>query len=138
MSEKIAITKAGYDILGTAGTVVENLTYSSDYNTLKYYTSGSASLTLTSDGTIVKKSEGTVAHNLGYTPFFICYVNDLGSGLGPNSYNIVYASRSTGLRTINASSWVDGTNLYYQLVNSSTIPITANFSFKIFRNNLGL
>ena len=66
--QEIAVIEKGSNVL--AETNPDNFNFHSDYPTLKYDTSGSYSMTVSSE-TIY-----TIPHNLGYIPFFIGFVND--------------------------------------------------------------
>lgn len=72
MAYKIVISKVGYNVL--TETDPNNLIFSSDYNTLKYYASGLLNLTFTGNGAIDQSTY--VTHNLGYEPYFEAYVKD--------------------------------------------------------------
>lgn len=137
MSQIISASKPGYDVL--TETDPDNLNYSSDYNTLKYYAAGSASLTTVGLGTAtLVTSEGTISHGLGYAPFFICYVNDFINPGGTVNFNIVAFDNSAFTIIRLASAYVDSSNLYLRMWNASTATYTATFYYKIYRNNLGL
>ena len=47
MGYQITVSKEGVNVLGTAGTVLNNLIYHSDYNTLKYHIDGTFNLAMT-------------------------------------------------------------------------------------------
>jgi hypothetical protein len=127
MSYKIVIAKPGFD--ATTETNPNNLIFSSDYNTLKYYLSGFYQMLNVSTTTNV-----TIAHNLGYVPFFQVFVNDL--HYFTNQYGPVEYYDSTGFLRA-ARAYVDSTNLYLSL-NLGSGTVTANWYYKIFKNNLGL
>jgi hypothetical protein len=130
MSEKIAISKPNINV-GTAVNA-NDLIFSSDYNTLKYSISGTYAMT--TNATTV----GTIAHNLGYTPFFTVYVNQFDfPGAGTAEFGLVeYFNLQSPLRA--ARAYVDNTNLYLSY-NAGTVPTyTIQWYYKIFRNNLGL
>lgn len=133
MSQKIIISKPTYNIL--TETNPDNLIFSSDYNTLKYYINGSTSITIIGDGTD-KYSETTIAHNLGYVPFFIVYVDDFVNASA--YYNIVPSFNNTLFIFREAHAYANTSNLYIRMRNKSTYTYTANFYYKIYRNNLGL
>jgi hypothetical protein len=126
MTQKIVISKAGYD----AGTVtdVANIIYSSDYDTLKYYTSGSISVT--TSGT---HNEGTIAHNLGYIPFFVAFA----SGVTPEGYYAMIPQMFADAGdAAYVTAYADNTNLYFRI--ETNMSVTANYYYKIFRNDTGL
>ena len=134
MTQKLIISKDTYNVLTESE--VDNLIFSSDYNTLKYYVSGNVSLTITGDGTL-QTVETTVSHNLGYIPFFIVYVNDPEN---TSRYNIVPYNFSfiTIVRYANAYSTT--TQLIFQFKANYTggTNRTVTFYYKIFKNNTGL
>src|SRR3990167_760238 len=89
MSNKVVIAKPGFDAL--TETDPDNLIFSSDYNTLKYDTLGTTSLTINFADYYADEVVGDpieighiyyhykvveVAHNLGYVPFFVGYFLD--------------------------------------------------------------
>jgi hypothetical protein len=133
MTQKIVVAKPGYD--ANTETNPDNLVFSSDYNTLKYYLDGNASITIAGDGTL-KTSTTEITHDLGYVPFFIVYVNDFVNS--PSKYNIVPFLNGTVVETINAEAWADTTKIYLRMTNKSNSTYTANFYYKIFRNNLNM
>lgn len=132
MSEKIVITKPGFN----AGTETNplNLIFSSDYASLKYYTSGSINVSYS--GTV---GEGTVNHGLGYVPFFVGYVGPLvGVGTG-DAYCMCPFNQADMSDFIYASTWADSNNLYFRVEKTVGVANgTLTFPYKIFRNNLGL
>jgi hypothetical protein len=76
----------------------------------------------------------TIPHNLGYTPFFVVFVNDLTNFT--NQYGPVEYFNFVGFLRA-ARAYVDNTNLYLSL-NLGSGTVTANWYYKIFKNNLGL
>lgn len=130
MTQKIAISKVGIDV-GTA-TNPNDLIFSSDYNTLKYATSGTY-LMSTNTTTVA-----TVPHSLGYTPFFIAFVNQFSAvGAGTAEFGMVEHFISTGA-FVAARAYVDGTNLYLSYNAGGTTTYNIYWYYKIFKNNLGL
>lgn len=130
MTQVIRVSKAGVNV-GTAS-VANDFNYASDYNTLKYHSSGTINVVCA--GTT---AEGTVTHSLGYTPFF-------------SSYSWVYDDPSEGAVYsmcpqvfVDAFYWTfvntfaDANKLYFQVVTNSAVG-TFPFKYFIFRNNLGL
>jgi len=109
----------------------DDLIFTSEYNTLKYYTSGTVSIVVS--GT---NAYGTVNHNLGYYPYFTAYVNrfvfanenlyatcpGFFSDFGFYSYANVYASTAS---------------LFFDFKTNSASG-TWKFPYFIFKNNLGL
>lgn len=139
MTYKIKISKSGFNAI--TDTDPNRLVFSSDYNTLKYYTNGSVTLSgswTTNPGNSVKTYTTTVSHNLGYKPFFVCYVNFIGK------YNIIpYKDSFMTIGSMIASAWVDNNNMYFDVqlrpgIWSYTWNFNFTFYYKIFKNNLGL
>jgi len=127
MSYIMAISKEGINV-GTA-TNPDDLNYSSEYNTLKYYKAGS--VVLPYNGSNV---EGTVAHNLGYAPFFTAYVNNLSPG---NTWSMVPQTFKSGPFYLYMNAYANTANLYFRIETSAAVN-TATFYYKIFLNNTGL
>lgn len=55
-----------------SSTDVRDQMMNSQYSMFKYHSDGTTSVTLTAGGTV---AYGTIAHNLGYVPAFMSYVN---------------------------------------------------------------
>jgi len=135
---KIVCAKDGYSAL--TETNPDNINFHSLYPTLKYFTSGTYSMTV-STSTVY-----TIAHNLGYTPFFIGFGNDLASYISSSDYAILpyYWGRSfIGSPNNDIASFIyaDDTNIYLSAYYQSSAVGTSktfNFYYKIFKNNLGL
>lgn len=139
MTQKIVIAKQGYN--AETGTNLDNFIFHSEYNTLKYDISGHTSIQIVGD-TTEKTTETTIAHNLGYVPFFVVYAYIdaiVGSETG---YSIIpkYYNRPTDSPTVfrEVEAFADSTNLYVRFRNKSSATYTATFYYKIFKNNLGL
>src|SRR3990167_5099839 len=129
MSNKIVIAKPGFDAL--TETDPNNLIFSSDYDTLKYYASGSAELT--PNGSDIETS---VAHNLGYIPFFIAYVHSITS---TTKYSMCPFTFSDAGFYATICAYADANNIYFKIfTNTFTGIFTFHFQYKIFRNRLGL
>ncbi len=119
----------------------DHFAFHSRYPTLKYYYSNSYDL-----GTISNSTTITIAHNLGYVPFFIGFVNDFQSFINANTYAITpyYSADSYSGHTahdIVANVFADSTNLYldvYYQTNAVGTNKSFKFYYKIFKNNLGL
>ncbi len=136
MNQKINISKEGID----AGTVTEadDLNYSSDYNTLKYYTSGTVTISGTADPTLTTTVFGSAAHNLGYHPYTVVYCN-LEGGAGNRYYPYSLIQAGVVTHRLTATMGTDIVRFIYRLTaGAGTLEGTANFVYKIFRNNLGL
>lgn len=136
--EVISVTKNGSSVLTENNP--DNFNFHSNYRTLKYYNSGVWDM-----GSVTAQTEKVIAHNLGYTPFHVSFINDL-AGIITNAYAIVpyYWSRSSipsPNKNIASFTYVDSTNIYlkqYYQVNAIGFATTPKFYYKIFKNNLGL
>lgn len=129
MSYKLKIAKSDYNAL--TETNPNNLVFSSDYNTLKYSTSGSVSIDL-STGT---EFEVTVPHNLGYKPVFFAYHR---WDTGDYSYVLMDRSWADAGYFIHVHVFVDNNNLIFKVRQDSTRSMTGTIKYKIFKNSLGL
>ncbi len=135
MAYKILLSKIGKEAAGT--TVADDLTFSSDYNTLKYFSSGAGTLTIVGDGTM-KTATGTVAHNLGYKPFFTAYVLETFTTSGATGYTFVPKMPHSLSVYRYKNAYVDTNNLYYKFWFDGSGTETAEFSWKIFKNKVDL
>lgn len=126
MTQKIIIAKDGFNAL--TETNIDNLIYSSDYDTLKYHASGQAQVSVSG-----APAETTVAHGLGYAPFFIAYVDTF----SPSGYSQVPGDFISFSYTI-ANVYADSTNLTFRVDTDLATPRTFTFQYKIFRNRLGI
>lgn len=131
MTHKIIIAKPGFD--AKKETNPDNIIFSSEYNTLKYYLSDNRSITIAGDGTD-KSTVLTIAHNLGYVPFFIVFVDDFANGISRYA-PVPYINNTLSLIRM-AEAWADDTNLYLKMRNKSTDTLIAHFYYKIFKNKL--
>ena len=139
MSFKIMVSDEGINVLGTAVSDPTNLFYSSDYNTFKYFQQGTIGVTYT-PGTSVGTTEGTVAHNLGYIPFFTGNVDPRATYSPTRLYVTPFNLANIGA-TYRFMIYADGTNLYCTVIHRDLgLPgqLTTQFQYKIFRNDLGL
>jgi hypothetical protein len=127
MTNKIRIAKPGYNAL--TETNLDNIVYDSDYDTLKYYSSGSTSLSV--NGANI---ETTVTHNLGYVPFFIVYSNIPTNSSRYSMCPFVFADFGVYCYI---DTYADSTKLYFSVTTDSTVA-TITFLYKIFRNSTGL
>lgn len=71
MAYKIKISKSGFNVL--TETNPNNLRFSSDYNTLKYYLNGTVNVDVYFDTEGYYSFTEEITHGLGYKPFFKCY-----------------------------------------------------------------
>ena len=146
MTQKVIISKPNYNAL--TETDPDNLIFSSDYNTLKYYLSGNLTVTVDfADYYIVERDptfgpwyyhrkEETVTHNLGYKPFFIVYTE----GLVGKFSMCPYIFSDAGHYTL-VQAYTDTTKLYFVIEARNTSPSGSgggDFYYKIFKNDTGL
>ena len=132
MTWKAKISKPGFNVL--TETNPDNLIFSSDYNTLKYYASGNNNVSLNGNGS-TQRAQVTIVHNLGYIPFFECFVNS-----GSNYFVIPRTENTASPNTfLYASAYADTTNLYLVLQINWAMGNNAvvNYAWKIYKNNLG-
>jgi len=131
----IKIAKSGHNVLNTKNP--NNLKFSSDYNTLKYFMSGTAQMHVTGDAGEFYNIVGYIEHNLGYFPFAEVYARDdlmsaycplgrlqIGSGAYRQFFFYVTATRLY----IVANGWT----------TSDPVDYYVDFYYKIFKNNLNL
>lgn len=134
MSYKIRVSKAGYNVL--TETDVNNIVYDSDYDTLKYYTSGDKTLSISSGS---DEGETDVTHSLGYKPFFVAYLElDFNLGAG-NWTQIPFNTADAGIE-IHIMAFANTSVLRFGAYNLDDTfgDIDFNFKYKIFRNNTGI
>lgn len=133
----VAVSKTGKNAL--TETNPDNFNFHNAFSTLKYYDSGVYNM-----GSITNTTTVTIAHNLGYVPVFIAFVNDLAGITGGYALLPYYFGRSSGAlptRDVAAFAYADATNIYlkaYYQANAVGTSFTFNFYYKIFKNNLGL
>lgn len=134
----LSVDKSGSNVL--TETNPDNYNFHSKYPTLKYYESNSWNM-----GSVTNTTLKTIAHNLGYTPFFVGFLKDL-QGIFANGYAIApyYLGRSSipsPNRNVGGFVYVDNTNIYlkahYQ-PNAVGTAFAFNWYYKLFKNNLGL
>jgi hypothetical protein len=128
MSKKLIITKSGYDAL--TNTNPDNEVFNSDYDTLKYNTSGYVDLVVSGSN-----AETSIVHGLGYVPFFTCYVN----GFTPsgNEYHMTPGLFAGFGVYATAQSYADSNRLYFR-VETNSATFTFRFYYKVFINDTGL
>lgn len=137
MTYKIAIAKSTVNVL--TETDPNNLIFSSDYNTLKYYTSGTITLSVTADPFEFEYIRRTyITHDLGYYPFYVVYMkdNDIMSNYQPVGREQI---GSGAIRSFYA--YVTSTRLYvvaFGNAGSGGESYSVDFKYKLFKNNLGL
>jgi len=128
----IVISKPTYEIDDTNPS---HLIFSSDYGTLKYFTTGSVSITI--DNSLGEDIAGSVSyeHNLGYYPYVEVYCQRPGytdyeycptfGGGASTTWKITYKITTTYI-------------VFYAEVSGFNTSVTIYFKFFLFKNNLGL
>ncbi len=136
-SYALAVAAPGKSVIGE--TNPDNFNFHSYFPTLKYFTSNVYSMTVSNTTVQV------IPHNLGYVPFFIGFINDIGTiitnGYAVSPYYLGQSTIGTPNKDIAAFVYADATNLYlkeYYQANAVGTVKTFNFYYKIFKNNLGL
>jgi len=127
------VTKTGFNAL--TETDPTNMAFSSDYNTLKYSTTGTDTLSIDTD-IYQGSTSSSIAHGLGYIPYVEVYVSVDG---GNYQYCPFWASGASLFYS--ASYIIDDTNLIlYAQATGGVAVIQKDFDFKyfIFKNKLGL
>lgn len=137
MTYKIKISKPGYNVL--TETDPNNLIFSSDYNTLKYFASGSASVSVGSGSYTHTQEEVIYTHNLGYYPVFFVFAEINGDGL----YHPLPLSFADAGIAIHDFIYTTTTQIIYRSETASIYGATTSYDidlyYKIFKNNnLGL
>jgi len=131
----LKVSQSGFDVKTTAK---ENLVYSSKYNTLKFFASGSGSQ-LVPAATAPFGPSGTatvtIAHDLGYTPAFIVFCTSIWRS---NDKFSPYAFKSIGAISPDGGQYaVDTANLYIHLYNGDpTGDRTIFYRYHIYYNEL--
>lgn len=129
---KIRVAKSGYNAL--TDTNPDHYSFLSGLNTLKYFASGSQNINIVGD-TSYKQTTVTIAHNLGYVPVFFVEVQISFLVSGYAFAPII--NQAGGTFDVRGEAWADDTNIYLRMTNLSSDDITANFVYKVFKNNLG-
>lgn len=129
------VSQPGFDVNTTSK---ENLVYSSKYDTLKFFVSGSGSQSVPS-ATAPFGPSGTatvtIAHNLGYEPAFMVFCSSIWRTSDKFS---PYAYKSIGAISPDGGFYsVDDTNLYLHLYNGDpTGARTIYYRYHIYYNEL--
>lgn len=135
MTQKMNVTKPGFDVL--TETDPDNITFSSDYSTLKYDVSGTIAVNYTQGTGGFTQWDASVPHNLPYKPFFMAFVDTQNSG----TYVIAPYRQRVLTRLEDFHCYADGTNIGFTVGQYSAGGVgtarTAVFRYFIFRNNLG-
>jgi len=132
MSKKIIVAKTGYSAL--TETDPDNLRFSSDYNTLKYYASGSTSIRIVGDGSD-QTTEASLSHGLGYVPYFVVFVSIPNWG---DDYGYAPFRENTLAINVNVNGFATSSHLYFRFQNHSNNDYTAYFYYKIYKNKTNL
>lgn len=135
MTQKIVISKTGKNAISE--TNPDNIIFSSDYNTLKYYSSGYVNVNYNENtSNVLTFYKGTVAHGLDYIPFFYTYVDITSSG------TFTPCPKLLSFMTINQSfyAYADATNINFVCLMQGTSGSarTAKFRYFIFKNKINL
>ena len=131
MSQKLRISKPGYNAITESDK--RNLVFTSDLASLNYYAEGSVGVSGGSGVTVQ-----TIAHNLGYIPFFTAFIGPLGVGGDTNDYCMCPFIFADFSNSFIGSVWADATNIYLSIDHDYPSTISVTFYYKIFRNSLGL
>jgi len=131
---KLVIAKPGYDAI--TETDPDNLIFSSDYNTFKYFKNGSTPIYIPASVSVFTQENTIFTHDLGYCPFFIA-TWDITVG-GGNFSNLSYSWADAGAY-FHLFVYTTTTELILRVESSGlTSGITIPIWYKIFKNNLGL
>ena len=131
----IKVSQSGHDVKVADK---ENLVFTSKYDTLKLFKSGSGSQSVPA-ATLPSGPSGTVtvtiAHNLGYKPVFMVFTN---SGWRSSDKLSPYAYKSIGAISPDGGQYsVDATNLYLHLYNGDPGgSVTVSYRYHIYYNEL--
>lgn len=148
MTQIIAVSKPGVNVL--TATDADDFIFHSDYDTLKYDTQGT--VTVTTDradyydsdpgsppivpATYSHYTVEEFTHNLGYVPYFAGYFFLSGT----TACQAPFAFGDAGFFAYHAV-YADTTKLYFVVHFNSTSnsgEVTTDFSYRIFKNSLGL
>lgn len=128
MSRELTVMKTGYDY-ETYKDDPDKIIYSSRYDTLKYYASGSTSLVVSGSDV-----ETTITHNLGYAPVFFVYADKFSPG---SSYSMLPLRYLSFIFYGSLEAWADTTKIYIKFKTNSATN-TFNIYYKIFTNKIDL
>lgn len=136
MTYKLNISKPNKNVL--TETNPNNLIFSSDYNTLKYFTSGNYTANIPSQNDSIVYETTIINHNLGYYPFFIAYFK-----FSSNYYYLIPVWFKDYLHVTFCNVYTTQNSLIFYCYDKNYLGGAAGgFSvqvfFKIFKNNLNL
>lgn len=137
----IKISKPGINVLKT--NMPNELQFSSQYNTLKYFMEGrlNTSIVQSVDGFDTVTVTTSVNHNLGYFPFHVAYVSP--GWATANFHPQAFVNLGSGA-ALYITTFVTTTQLILSLSYTNNTPDAQNVSeeaycyYKIYKNNLGL
>ncbi len=146
MTPTLAFSKSGINVL--TATDPDDFVFHSGYDSLKYYSQGTVTMnvnlanyyntfTCFTDTIYEHYTVSEVSHNLGYVPYFVGYMFDF-----PSSGDAIQLPYAFGdaCAYANINVYATTTKLYFAAHhtggNSGTQ--TFKFSYRIFRNNVGL
>jgi len=127
----IKISKDGADVKSVA---VKDQVFNSEHNSLKIWMTGNKNISVSEFTGFAGTGEGevTVAHNLGYAPFYLCYFK-IKHATKLWLQDSLDASMLTG-NFIKGFAWSNNTSLHMKVtVNGNNLPaFTAVGYYKIF------
>lgn len=140
--KKIVVAKTGFNAL--TETDPNNLAYSSQYNTLKYYASGSLTINVNASANTFYSLTNNVTHNLNFLPFAVVFGNQPKNmtGYAPLALNYSFTDDGVGNTWFrHLRFWVTSTKLFVgaeglRIVSGDSY--TATFYYKIYRNKLNI
>lgn len=130
----LRVAKTGYNVLLERDP--NNLNFSSEYSTLKYFTKTTVNVDIDANAGDIA-GEGTYTHNLGYYPFVEVYVRVyIGSPSGNYEYCPFYGAGATVLYSANYK--ITTTQVKVQALIDGVSTSTWDFDFLIFvyKNNI--
>lgn len=136
MSYKIRVSKAGYSV--ESETDLNNIVFDSDYDTLKYSTSGTKDVTYPdTSGSPDEYEEVVVTHSLGYIPVFFCNLKD--TNFSPDHYYLLPLSFADGFDYLYLDVYATTTQLIFRAKHSGTFDaVTLTLYYRIFKNDTGV
>lgn len=151
MSQVFAFSKPGIEV--TTATDPDDFVFHSDYDTLKYGAQGAVVLNtnlanyyyvepggMLFPDVYYNYSVGSMAHNLGYVPYFAGYGINFVYPTPSNAIQLPFAF-GDALSFEYSSIYADDTNLYFMSHFSDTNnsgTVSKLFGYRIFKNDLGL
>jgi hypothetical protein len=128
---KMEMTKSGISVL--TNTDPRNILFSTDYGTLKYYLTGTLSVTIDVVNTDTV-GWNTVTHNLGYYPYVEAFLLNTS-----NQYEYIPTKQGGASTTWDVNFVITSTQVKFYVVTSGfTVNPTFYFKYFIFKNDLNL